>query len=102
MGSITVVCVTIDRATGRMSAIAIPESIDRLIDVARANCFSRVGSGSFRVEWFEWLTSLCKWIPPSLPPMSRAAEMHAPATTATLPAAAAPRRARRRFPTGAR
>jgi YbgC/YbaW family acyl-CoA thioester hydrolase len=34
LGSITVVCVTIDRASGRMSAIAIPEAIDRLIEVA--------------------------------------------------------------------
>ncbi len=34
VGSITVVCVTFDRATGRMTAIAIPESIDRLIEVA--------------------------------------------------------------------
>jgi len=29
-----VVCVTIDRATGRMSSIPIPASIDRLIEVA--------------------------------------------------------------------
>jgi len=36
VGSITVVCVAIDRATGRMTAIAIPESIDRLIEVAPA------------------------------------------------------------------
>jgi hypothetical protein len=34
VGSITVVCVTIDRETGQMSAIAIPESIDRLIETA--------------------------------------------------------------------
>ena len=34
VGSITVVCVTIDRATGRMSSIAIPAPIDRLIEVA--------------------------------------------------------------------
>ena len=34
VGSITVVCVTMDRDTGRMSAIAIPESIDRLIEIA--------------------------------------------------------------------
>ena len=36
LGSITVVCVSIDRASGRMSAIAIPESIDQLIEVAPA------------------------------------------------------------------
>ena len=36
VGSITVVCVSIDRATGRMAAIAIPDSIDRLIEVAPA------------------------------------------------------------------
>lgn len=34
VGTITVVCVTIDPATGRMSAITIPETIDRLIEVA--------------------------------------------------------------------
>ncbi len=34
VGSITVVSVSIDRATGRMTSIPIPESIDRLIEVA--------------------------------------------------------------------
>jgi YbgC/YbaW family acyl-CoA thioester hydrolase len=34
VGSITVVCVTIDRESGQMSAIAIPQSIDRLIEAA--------------------------------------------------------------------
>jgi acyl-CoA thioesterase FadM len=33
-GSVTVVCVEIDPANGKMSAIAIPESIDRLIELA--------------------------------------------------------------------
>src|SRR5208283_5886216 len=32
VGSITVVAVSIDRASGRMSSIAIPASIDRLIE----------------------------------------------------------------------
>ncbi len=36
VGSITVVCVTIDRATGRMTPIAIPDMIDRLIEAAPA------------------------------------------------------------------
>jgi acyl-CoA thioester hydrolase len=36
VGSITVVCVTIDRETGRMSPIAIPAAIDRLVEVAPA------------------------------------------------------------------
>ncbi|MGA2253645.1 MAG: thioesterase family protein [Thermoguttaceae bacterium] len=39
IGSITVVCVSIDRATGRMTPIPIPESIDRLIEVAPRNLF---------------------------------------------------------------
>jgi acyl-CoA thioester hydrolase len=34
VGSITVVSVSFDRATGRMAAIPIPELIDRLIEVA--------------------------------------------------------------------
>ncbi len=38
-GSITVVSVSIDRGTGRMSAIAIPDSIDRLIEVAPQEMF---------------------------------------------------------------
>jgi acyl-CoA thioester hydrolase len=41
VGSITVVFVTIDRATGRMSAVAIPESIDRLIEVAPPELLER-------------------------------------------------------------
>ncbi|MGO9115580.1 MAG: acyl-CoA thioesterase [Thermoguttaceae bacterium] len=36
VGSITVVSVSIDRSTGRMTSIPIPESIDRLIEVAPA------------------------------------------------------------------
>jgi len=36
VGSITAVCVSIDRATGRMTPIAIPASIDGLIEVAPA------------------------------------------------------------------
>ncbi len=36
VGSITVVSVSFDRATGRMTSIPIPESIDRLIEVAPA------------------------------------------------------------------
>ncbi len=36
VGSITVVSVSIDRSTGRMTTIPIPESIDRLIEVAPA------------------------------------------------------------------
>jgi len=36
VGSITVVCVSIDRATGRMTSIPNPESIDRLIEAAPA------------------------------------------------------------------
>ena len=36
VGSITVVCVSIDQATGQMASIPIPESIDRLIEVAPA------------------------------------------------------------------
>ena len=39
VGAITVVCVSIDRGTGRMSAMAIPASIDRLIEVAPAEMF---------------------------------------------------------------
>jgi acyl-CoA thioester hydrolase len=39
VGSITVVAVSIDRPTGRMSAITIPESIDRLIEVAPQELF---------------------------------------------------------------
>jgi YbgC/YbaW family acyl-CoA thioester hydrolase len=39
VGSITVVSVTIDRATGRMSSIAIPPAIDRLIEVAPRELF---------------------------------------------------------------
>lgn len=35
-GSLTVVCVAIDKSTGRMASIAIPPSIDRLIDPAPA------------------------------------------------------------------
>jgi YbgC/YbaW family acyl-CoA thioester hydrolase len=34
VGTITAVCAAIDRATGRMSAITMPEAIDRLIEVA--------------------------------------------------------------------
>ncbi len=34
VGSITVVCVSIDPASGHMTPIAIPESIDRLIEAA--------------------------------------------------------------------
>ena len=36
VGSITVVCVTMDPATGRMTSLNIPEAIDRLIEVAPA------------------------------------------------------------------
>jgi acyl-CoA thioester hydrolase len=36
IGSITVVSVRFDRATGQMTSIPIPESIDRLIEVAPA------------------------------------------------------------------
>ena len=36
VGSITAVAVSIDRATGRMTSIPIPEAIDRLIEVAPA------------------------------------------------------------------
>ena len=36
VGSIAVVSVSIDRSTGRMTTIPIPESIDRLIEVAPA------------------------------------------------------------------
>ena len=39
VGSITVVSVSIDRATGRMTSIPIPESIDRLIEVAPGELF---------------------------------------------------------------
>ena len=39
VGSITVVSVSIDRATGRMTSIPIPESIDRLIEVAPRELF---------------------------------------------------------------
>jgi len=39
VGSITVVCVSIDRTSGRMTPIPIPESIDRLIEVAPAEVF---------------------------------------------------------------
>jgi len=42
IGSITVVCVSIDQASGRMTAIAIPESIDRLIEVAPAGVVGEV------------------------------------------------------------
>jgi acyl-CoA thioester hydrolase len=35
-GSVTVVCATIDEVTGKISAIAIPEEIDRRIEVAPA------------------------------------------------------------------
>ncbi len=41
IGSITVVCVSIDRTTGRMASIPIPESIDRLIEVAPADVLKR-------------------------------------------------------------
>ena len=41
IGSITVVSVSIDRTTGRMTLIPIPESIDRLIEVARGSCSKR-------------------------------------------------------------
>jgi YbgC/YbaW family acyl-CoA thioester hydrolase len=39
VGSITVVSVSIDRATGRMTSIPIPEAIDRLIEVAPRELF---------------------------------------------------------------
>ena len=39
IGSITVVSVSIDRASGRMMSIPIPESIDRLIEVAPQQFF---------------------------------------------------------------
>jgi acyl-CoA thioester hydrolase len=39
VGSITVVSVRFDRATGRMTSIPIPQSIDRLIEVAPAELF---------------------------------------------------------------
>lgn len=39
VGSITVVSVSIDRSTGRMMSIPIPESIDRLIEVAPQEFF---------------------------------------------------------------
>ena len=45
LGSITVVSVTIDRATGRMTPIAIPQRIDRLIEVPR-----RVNSWKLKLE----------------------------------------------------
>ncbi len=41
VGTITVVSVSIDRATGRMTPIPIPESIDRLIEVAPAELLER-------------------------------------------------------------
>jgi YbgC/YbaW family acyl-CoA thioester hydrolase len=39
VGSITVVSVSIDRASGQMTPIPIPESIDRLIEAAPAELF---------------------------------------------------------------
>ena len=41
VGSITVVSVSIDRATGRMASIPIPASIDRLIEVAPAELLEK-------------------------------------------------------------
>jgi acyl-CoA thioester hydrolase len=41
VGSITVVSVSIDRSTGRMTSIPIPESIDRLIEVAPAELLEK-------------------------------------------------------------
>jgi YbgC/YbaW family acyl-CoA thioester hydrolase len=44
-GSVTVVCVQIDTANGKMSPIAIPQSIDRLIDVAPPEVLSPLPPG---------------------------------------------------------
>ena len=44
-GSVTVVCVQIDPANGKMSPIAIPESINRLIEVAPPGLLSPLPSG---------------------------------------------------------
>jgi YbgC/YbaW family acyl-CoA thioester hydrolase len=44
-GSLTAVCVQIDPANGKMTPIAIPESIDRLIDVAPPELLSPFPSG---------------------------------------------------------
>ena len=41
VGSLTVVSVSIDRATGRMASIPIPEAIDRLIEVAPVEVLKR-------------------------------------------------------------
>ena len=41
VGSITVVAVSIDRSTGRMTSIPIPASIDRLIEAAPAALFEK-------------------------------------------------------------
>jgi acyl-CoA thioesterase FadM len=41
IGSITVVSVSIDRSTGQMTSIPIPETIDRLIEVAPAELLDR-------------------------------------------------------------
>ena len=44
-GSLTVVCVQIDPANGKMSPMAIPESIDRLIEVAPPDLLSPLPPG---------------------------------------------------------
>jgi YbgC/YbaW family acyl-CoA thioester hydrolase len=44
-GSVTAVCVQIDPANGKMSPIAIPESIDRLIEVAPPELLSPLPPG---------------------------------------------------------
>ncbi len=41
VGSVTVVCVSIDRTSGQMASIPIPEAIDRLIEVAPAELLKK-------------------------------------------------------------
>ncbi len=49
-GSVTAVCVQIDPANGKMSPIAIPESIDRLIEVAPPELLSLFPPGDGQCE----------------------------------------------------